>query len=619
MAINDPDNTQAGNEQKTEGQSAKTSGSMFSSFHSGGLFAAPISRGVGSEYYSKLKTSLTDIYKQADSNVEISLIDLDNSNEPALQFSSLVVALRFKSEPDLGVAYHILLLEATGDKVTPINDTVGGPMGSQQIEIYRVTSDALDDVLVKMAADRVRKAFPQGPWLMVDGCVVPSGFNPDDKGAVHQLALNAGLASSTELSIRRPGFQDLNLARVAHDSSMSINIGIQRQQISNTVGQPVRSDVQASFTSKKANQQGKFAPINSGDKEAKISEFSGFVDVLWNPVAPQNTLNPWVNPAMSQMQTQKYMAHMVITNLVSTFGYTPGMVLLSLATALSMRDDGNWIQTFRPLQTGRDEVDITDIGALNIEANLANDPSGVGQRIDTKADSFKLEDLGQLVAAMMQPGLIISLDYPEVGPQSWYLSVFAAAARGSEPAQRIIYEAAQKLTNDSFGRYFPKGAPMFVNVSRIHLGTWTDRMGQKRDIRDIDHIAVCNLVGERNPQVIREWSDTFWRAQVPEMVRLYTRKRMITSLTQESANFTGFAQRLTFSKDFLDALVRGIKDTNLPIRVNTPLTGADFNNQRGVASFAAGALLAPGQSFAAPAGSFFAPQFAQGGGFNYRY
>ncbi len=48
-------------------------------------------------------------------------------------------------------------------------------------------------------------------------------------------------------------------------------------------------------------------------------------------------------------------------------------------------------------------------------------------------------------------------DCPESGPQSWYLSVFAAAKNGNANAYRIIYEAANQLTNGHFAKYFPQG------------------------------------------------------------------------------------------------------------------------------------------------------------------
>ena len=154
------------------------------------------------------------------------------------------------------------------------------------------------------------------------------------------------------------------------------------------------------------------------------------------------------------------------------------------------------------------------------------------------------------------------------------------------------------LTNGNFRDYFKAGTPIFSDAGeRVHMGTWIDKDGNKRDIRDIDHIAICNLVGERNPQIIREYSDTYLNTMVPMEKRLADRKRILSAVTGETCTITGFAQRLTFTREFIEALVQGVRATNLAVRVNTPLTEADFNNQRAVAGYAGNALLTPGQTF----------------------
>lgn len=623
MAIQDDDTgsqsqntvTQAPRQQAQQPRQATQQPAPAMSFHSGGLFAAPISRTVGSEVYSKLKENLVEIYKNSDEKLEIALIDLDNVNEPALAFSSIVVAVRMKDRVKAGIAYHILMLEATGDKLNPIFENIS----SQQIEVLRVTSDAIDDVLMKRAQDKVQRHFPNGPWRFCDATIVPAHFNADDKHATHQLALNAGLACTTELEICTEGFVDLNLTNIANDSTLNVNIAFNRNQIADAVGNPMRSDILLNFSSKRNSNGGKYASVNSGDKEVKVYEASAFTDVIWSPVNPQSAYNAWV--PQQQVSTQKYIARLVVTNLASQISYTPASVLLALVAAQTVREENNWIQTFRPMATGN-EIDMSDIGALNIEANVMNEPSGFGTRIDTKSNDFKLADLGKLVAALFQPGMVVSLDCPEYGPQAWYTSVFAHAANGSQRAQAIIYDAANQLTGGNFGKHFPTGSTMFADLgNRVHLGTWTDRQGNKRDIRDIDHIAVCNLAGERNPQAIRDWSDTFLRTQFPLIQRLAARKKMISGLTGETATFTGFAQRVTFSRAFMDALNQGVRETNLAVRINTPLTGSDFNDQRGVANFASAALMAPSQTFM-NAGGFggYQQQFNQGvGGGNFRY
>ena len=581
------------------------------SFHQSSVFGrAPIGRGVGSETLTRLQAALAEVYKQANAEVEITLIPLDNTSEVALAFSALVVCLRYKNSPDLGVAYHTLIVEATGEKIPAKFEQIN----NTQVEIFRVAGDACDAILLAKVSEKVRAAFPQSRIYNAEACVVPRVFNTEDKVAVHQLALNAGLAVSTELDIRQKDFQDMNLATSAHDSNLTVTLSFARQQLENSVGEPVRSDLLLSFTSQQQNQQ-QSASINSGDRTARIAELSAFIDLVWAPSAQQGGgYNPYAIGQQQQV-TQKYAARMVITNMRSTIASTPPAQLLALVTALSVRDDNNWIQAFRPTPITGKEVDVHDIGAIGIEANFENSPTNFGTRINTKSDTFRPEMLGQLISATITPGLVISLDVPECGPETWNMSIFAAASNGSVEATEAIYNAANQLTNGNFGRHFSLGSQMFADLgNRVHTGYYIDSNSVKRDIRDIDYLAVMNLVGERDPQAIRDWSDTFTRTQFPLAQRLAARKRTIMALTGQSAEFTGFAQRVTFTHAFMEALAVACKETGLAIRINTPLNSGDFNNERGVAGFIGSAINQSGQA-SVFSRDFGTPMAAAGGYF----
>lgn len=587
MAIQDNNNEVVENltSKLTEPAAPKTEWS----FERAGLFGAPIPKTVYSEYYTKVKEGLIEIYKHANNDIEISILDLDNINNPGLAFSNIVVAIRFKTAPDT-VAYHILALEATGEKIQPIMEN----MGNYQVEVMRFSSNAIDDVLRNKAEQKVRGAFKSKIFLYSEGTVVPSEFNPEDKQKLHKLALNAGLACTTELKINSKGFNDISLPEMPRSNNLFVNIDFSRTQIEDNVGNTMRSDVTTVFGTRKQQQMDR--SINTGERDNTVSIASGFIDLLWAPMNPQSIFNPYMASNQAP-QTQKYAARYTITNLDSNISYTPGMILLALATSVSIRDNNNWINTFRPAPMDRDLVDLRDIGALNIEANLENDPSGWGKRIDTKSETFQLSDLGQLISALIRPGLVISLDCPESGPQSWYLSMFAAASRGNSNATDVIYAAANQLTGGAFGRYFTRGMPMFMdNYNTVHLGHWFDRKGQKRDLRDIDTLAICNIAGDRNPEFIRGYSDTFLRRDVPLIKRLADRKTILRAASNDSAVFTGYADRVTFSAAFINALVQGVSESGLAVRINSQILD-DINNQRGYADFVNDAILTGNSSF----------------------
>lgn len=561
---------------------------MFS-FHDEFLYTTAISRGYNSEYVTDFKTTLTEICKNVAANVQIAIIDMDNAAERALDFSSIVIAMRDKNA-GTAVAFHILTLEATGTAVRPLIDT---GFNNRTIELHRVTSDTLDDTVINLATKKVQQQFPEGPWYYAEGTVVPETFNAKDRVAMHKLMLNTGLACSIELRMHTAGYNDLNLGDLKKDSSLLVEVTFNNTTREDIVGQPRRGGFETRFSSRK--QTGNRNALNAGDKELTISEASGFVDFIRVPSA-QGAFNPYAN---NQPQTtQVYAAVCTITQLSTTILNSPGAVLLALANVTnSLLDNNNWIQTLRATQTAKNEIDIRDVGALNIDCNLKGDPNQPGVRIDTKSQSFSNAELGQFVSAIVRPGMVVALDCPEFGPESYYLSLYADASQGGTNAYNRIYNTAERLCNGNFSKYFALGQAITTNPNnRVHTGTWVDGNGKLRDLRDIDLLAACNLIG-KNPLAIRNFSDTFLQTNVPLIQRLADRKALISSMTNESAKFTGYALRVTFTHQFLEALIKGIRDTGIEIRSSSPLSASDFNNQRGVASFIDSALMAPGSSY----------------------
>jgi hypothetical protein len=276
--------------------------------------------------------------------------------------------------------------------------------------------------------------------------------------------------------------------------------------------------------------------------------------------------------------------------------------LLTIVTALTLRENNAWVEAFRPSSIAPEGPDWKDIGAVGIEANFERNPSGFGVRIDTKSDSFQRgqnmqgDYLVRLVASTFQPKLLISLDVPEVGSQTWYNSIFAVAGElnntHSVTATEVILKEANELTHGRFSKYFPAGGRVTVDENnRIHTGFYVARNGEIKDLRDIDYLAVLNIVGDRDPELAREWSDSFALTNVPLEVRLAKRKTIITGiLGQNHVHFKGFARRVTFEQDFVNALVLACKEVGLAVRTIAPYSDLQ-TYERAVNPYAMGAAL----------------------------
>jgi hypothetical protein len=632
MTIETPDNKQSGQSSNAGQGSTQSTGAGFSasrgneskqsqpgrgnmstpqqdapagfSFRSMGRLAnAPMGRNPASEVLVKLDKAMTEIYKGANPSFEIKLIPLDMNNNPAIARSALIVAMFDRNSQDLGVAYHTLIVAGSGEPFPPKYEQING----QNIEIMRLDCEVWDDKFREVAADAVARTFPGARLVDAEATVVPRDFSIADEQLVYQLAANSLFAAAHELDRGRSDFHDLNLAGAAKDSNLTARVQFNHDQLVDPVGEPIRTDVLIELIATAA-QQGSGA--NADARATKVSQVGGFLDLVWDPVNPQG--NPYGNWGQQQQQfSPLYVTHFIMTHLECMELMTVPAQLFALVQAMMLRDGNAWARGFapRPYSQG---IDMHDIGAIGIEANPEGNANGIGARIDTKSDSFAQQGtLNKILQAFVRPGLLMSIDVPECGPSTWSNSVFAAAAEGNSRANAFIIEAAQHLTNGNFGKnYQGSGRVAFDNQTRIHNGWYIDSNGRKCDLRNIDYLAVANMIGEKDPTVIKDWSDSFVNLQIPAAQRLARRKAIIQALVGD-ATFTGFSRRATLAGDFMEALAKGCLDTGLQLRAQYPF-GDIAGQERATAQFANGLLMAPGATGLFSSG--FGGGAAQGGG-----
>lgn len=571
----------------------------------GALSRAPMALSPTSEVLSKLTKSMEEIFKSIEKPYKVTLVPIDLQNEPDLTFSVLVVCLQDTSRNDIGVSFHILILEGSVEEamIDSMTRVESSPQG-KPIEIIRVAGDAYDRMMIDVVVKHLRRQFKH-ELIPADGCVVPREFDVSDEEAVYRLATVPGLACFTELEKHHPDFVDLNIANATNDTNLVVRYSFGNPQQMDQTGMPVRSDVMIDFAAvtQQKNPQNVMQSMNSSlERSRPISQISGFMDLIWNPEGIAN--NPYFQYGQMPVQ-HRYVPRFIMTGLTSFRLLTLPAQLLALVNVFSIGEDNAWIGGFRPRPFSQGEVDIHDVGAIGIEANLENNPNGIGNRIDTKSDGFRPENLGRLLTLTVKPNLVVSLDVPECGPQTWLNSLFAIAAEaGGNPEQAAkaakanatIVNAANFLTNGAFGRIFPANGRVVVpNIDRVHLGYYVDKHGAKKDLRDIDYLAFLNLIGEQDLDVVRDYSDTILRTQYPLAQRLSARKTLITNLVPGAqVKVKGFARRVTFEELFLRSLAQACIESGLSIRPQAPYQ--DMGYERATGSVFAGAMLNPQQT-----------------------
>lgn len=525
----------------------------------GGMMRSAMSRNPASEVLVKAQKAIEAQYaKRPESVFKVALLPIDMQTNTQLGISALVVVVQDINIPNK-FAYHTFILEGSTEPAAPKYENING----RQVEIIRLACDANDEILHSVIRNKLAASYQGGTFDNADSCVVPRDFKFDDEVAVYSLAANGLMACTTELEIKRRDFIDLNLAQVDRDSTLTVRPTFTADQSAGLDGLPIRTDVVIDFNSTVQNNQQQ----QTADRTNTIATIGGFVDLAWDPIS--GPVNAWVAANQNQQQINqsyvKYVSRFVITALESHDILTVGTQLLALLPAMSLRENNQWANAFRPAPFNNG-IDLRDIGAIGIEVNFENNPTGVGSRIDTKSASFTDQSLFQLLAATVRPGMVVMLDVPECGPSTWYNNIFVAESKGDTRARAAIIAAANQLTNNNFSKHY-KNPEAFICDNEnniIHMGYY-EVNGVRRDIREIDALAVLNKVGEQDPQLVVNFTNTYLDRQAPIALRLSERKKILTSLVS-NLTITGKAMRLAFSAEFLDALAKGAADCGLVIR-----------------------------------------------------
>lgn len=549
-----------------------------------------LSRASSSEVLMRAITALAEeVKKTTEKPWEVTLLPVDNSKETNLSFSGIVFVVRKLDAPARGLAYHTLLLEGSDEALASKIESYQGT----QFEIMNVTGNAFDETYAKTVYEIVNRAFPNMTCHPVDAQVVPREFSFDNKDAVHALTLNAQLPCYTAMETLDPTFQDMDLTAFEKDATLAVRLGFNEPQKADYVGLPIRNDVSITLSAASVNRNVAQQSVNVQDRTKVIATLGGYIDPVWAPMES--------NPMMYQpgMPQPKFAARFVMTSMENVAQTTIASQLLAFASALVLRENSNWFPYFspRPMGAGSREVDLRDIGAINIEGNIQNNVSGFDTYIDTKAASFTPQELGRLIQMTFRPGMFFSLRVSECGADTWYNSAFKAAADNHPGAINAILVAANTLTGGAFAPIYQSNEnPVRANYDRVHTGYYVGPDGTKRDISDIDYLAMMNLVGKVDPATGAKWTNTFFREDQPIQLRLSDRKRMIEAAIKTEVTYTGFARLVTFTNRFIDSLAKACAQAGLDIRTINPNVTGDFFSQRAQASFLGQVQVMPGNT-----------------------
>lgn len=547
---------------------------------------------------------LNDLYERADrvvskvnsSEIKLSVIKLDHQ-EHSLYVPAIVLVGRNLGVTNGKVFAYAMLLEQEQTAEPEVRSQNG-----YKIIIPVVTGTAWDSKYAEAVKRHVAVTcgVKQEEVVAFSACVVPKDldFSAPDQNSVNpnltNLLANAGFAVNTKLTEER-GLPIFRLQGSAPNEVMVVEPKFSRNLKKNLVGREMRADIELTFSLKQ--QQQKNHSLNGGENASRVfGTMTGYIDFL--SVINENQPGAWGNQAQV---VNKSSPLFVITSMFTAQAGSIHGQLTMLMSAATMAANDEWVNSLyeRHLASKRsgEALDIGEVGGLNIEANLPiyrpKEATGMNQAfgpiIDTRVADFDRARYIGLVQQLCHQDMFIAIDAPNVGAESWYTDLFRASSLNNEIGRwstQRIFQALQELTNNKFAIHFQaltRNTQLWISDPvTIHNGYYISRNGnERRDIRDIDQLAINNCLGATDPLACARWASTFMPG-VDQERALTERKEMIEQICGGSNNvvYTGYSTRLFLNPAVIKAMMMCAAEAKFNMRFASAYqTGlGNFNN-----------------------------------------
>ncbi len=502
-----------------------------------------------------LRKRLTgNISQQAKDLYQIQVMDNSNGNH----FSSILICKAVMTTQGPIVSAYAMLVEASNQKLPSRPVQIQGT----SYPVPTVAGDAIDEVLREKTIAFLKTIYSADARVILAGAQVlyTETVKADDEATIGNLIWLATEATSNGLASEGVvEEQPIDVKALTQGASTVAGIDWAPAPLHDVVGMPVRSDW--SITTRSVSEQGQnnWSPNASTSKD--LVRVDGYVDIDYS--VPQQAQQQIYGGQALQPLTQRYIPRLVLTRVDSLVPVeTPELQLLALATVPLLGVANSWMQSFKPTWQSsgkKGDINLRDITAIGFEVNLTGaDKPG---RLPAASQS----DMGkfyQMLALAISKDLLISMDIEEAGDLTWLQRDFYLAALNDPEAIRSVLAAANRLTDGRFGQMWDGSQPIAIDEgNRVPLGYWQSASGM-RDIRDLDYTAMLNIVGEKDMQVLHDWSETFYNQQIPQEIRLEKRHRIQSELLS-GYTLKGYARRIVRNQKFLATLAQALHAAGL--------------------------------------------------------
>ena len=551
MSVNQNAFTSANNAAGASANPASGASQRFSTNPTSAMgLVSPVGQiGSGGEMYEKLVTLFQERVKGLNENIKSgdeSYHVIKLLKQPAgLNYANILLVQKLHDT----VAAHVLIIESTGTYPDARIETVG----NMRYEVVRTPGDALDETLIEQCQIAVGQALKINPSdvIVVDGTLVPREFDIADEHQVQALMINTFNATHTELQIRVNDYKGTNLTdflQKNRNGKFQVNVAFNEADLifTDQSGMPIRQDVCISLSYKLGGQTNNWS-VHQGDNTVDVVKTYGYFDI--------ENIGPAFTNGMPS--SQRFVPNFIITHIESPYAPTPDLVMRAVLSVFSLNENMNWLSAFRLTMAKKGEIDYSDIGALNVEGNIEQNPTGFGKRYDTKTKTITPLELSQFVQRLVFPNqLAISIDLAKASPDTWTTSLFHAIKFDPVNGPGAMERLNRFLVHSTGNIFQPGNLPVFIHTTnKFHGGYYKAPDKSFRDLRCLtNYLAVANFVVDTNqpPAKISQYTNTLYSQSLPDLLRAAVRREQyLLEMSQNSAVIKQTYDRVTFSRDYL--------------------------------------------------------------------
>lgn len=439
--------------------------------------------------------------------------------------------------------------------------------GMERLELATLPSDVFNEAYWNRLCDFLGNSvgLSRNELVVINAgpVTIPSDFPLDDGMKVKNLLLDS-VNRVGDMVAEIQGEAPFNIAMIKNEhEEFSARINHTGETRYLVTDMPVRSDLHIQL-SRRLRNQGNEATDLYYDSETAICGVSGFVNLDYVMPEPAQQFGGW---QQQQVQQPKPFRPVIVVTDVSQADWiemmTPEMYLLGLDNAYRMTSGNAWAAAFLP-RTGvsGDGVDTRDIGALGYLGPMQ-------KKLDTKTEDFSEQQLGAFLGEMVETHPAFVIDIDPMGPHSSVESLFIEAAYGqgqsAQQANQELIQAADNLTDGNFRQIYDETQRVVDPYNQtINIGWYRDKHGEKRDIRDLDLLAVLNLTKGVMSDFSKWWM-TFVDHNEDPGVRLATREQLERNYLSQNLKIVSRAQRLALNPNFIMALNQATAKAGLQV------------------------------------------------------